>query len=60
MERSFKELRARLANRLFDSLGALERAVIRAVRPWRDKPQHLSQLTFYPGGREARQAIRTL
>jgi transposase len=59
VERFFKELRAQLANRIFDNLDARERVLIRALRHWRDKPQQLSQLTFYPWWRQGCQSIQT-
>jgi putative transposase len=59
VERFFKELRARLANRLFESLEALERTLMRALRHWRDRPHHLSRLTFYPWWRQGVQTIQT-
>lgn len=60
VERFFKELRARLANQLFESIEALEKAVVGALRDWQDKPQQLSRLTFYPWWREGLQTMRTL
>jgi transposase len=60
VERFFKELRRRLANRIFASLESLERVVIRTLHHWQDSPRALSQLTFYPWWRDGLQAIQTL
>lgn len=47
-ERWFEELRRALANRLFDTLDALQDALTEALRPfWQDK-QRLAQLTGFP------------
>ncbi len=47
-ERSFLELRRALANRLFDTLDALQDALTEALqRYWQDKPR-LARLTGYP------------
>lgn len=59
VERFFKELRARLANQIFNSIEALEKAVIDALRSWQKQPQQLSQLTFYPWWRQGLQDIQT-
>jgi putative transposase len=58
VERFFKELRAQLANTIFDSLKALEDALTQAVRNWQGNSQALSHLTFYPWWREGLQAIQ--
>jgi transposase len=57
-ERLFERLRAALANRVFDSLAELERALAAALRPYWDDPAALSRLTAYPWWREATENIR--
>ena len=52
-ERWFEELRAALANRVFDSLEQLETALTKALRPYWTEPGKLSRLTNYPGWKEA-------
>lgn len=47
-EQLFRHLRARLANQVFDSLEALEDALVREIRWLLEHPQQLSQLTAYP------------
>ena len=47
VERLFKELRAALKNRVFDSLGAVEEAVIKAVEPFLKDRARVKKLTFY-------------
>jgi transposase len=48
VERLFEELRAALANRVFDSLAELERALTAALRRYWDDPLALRRLTGYP------------
>lgn len=47
VERLFKELRARLKNRVFESLPAVEAAVIEAVKPFFKDGTRVKRLTFY-------------
>lgn len=47
-ERWFEALRRALANRIFDSLDELERAVTEFLRPYWDDPAKLQRLTGYP------------
>lgn len=47
VERLFKELRAALKNRVFESLQAVETAVIEAVKPYLTDRSHVKRLTFY-------------
>lgn len=42
VERFFKELRSRLANKVFDSLATLERTLVGTVQHWRGTPVALS------------------
>ena len=48
VERFFKELRGRLANRVFDSLEQAYKAVENVVRQFEQQPQVVSQLTLFP------------
>ena len=52
-ERWFEELRAALANQVFDSLEQLETALTEALRPYWAEPGKLSRLTNYPWWKEA-------
>ena len=47
VERLFKELRAALKNRVFESLQAVEEAVIKAVEPFITDGSRVKKLTFY-------------
>ncbi len=47
VERLFKELRAELKNRVFESLQAVEEAVIKAVEPFIKDGSRVKKLTFY-------------
>jgi transposase len=47
VERLFKELRAVLKNRVFESLQAVEEAVIEAVEPFFKDSARVKKLTFY-------------
>lgn len=47
VERLFKELRAALKNRVFESLAAIEEAVIEAVEPFFKDGARVKKLTFY-------------
>ena len=47
VERLFKELRAELKNRVFESLEAIEEAVIKAVEPFMKDGSRVKKLTFY-------------
>jgi hypothetical protein len=46
-ERWFKELRARLSNRVFDSTEAIEEALTEALRPYWEDERLLRRLTGY-------------
>ncbi len=47
VERLFKELRKELKNRVFESLQAIEEAVIKAVEPFMKDGSRVKKLTFY-------------
>ena len=47
VERFFKELRRELRNRVFESLEAVEEAVIEAVKPYLKDGSRVKKLTFY-------------
>lgn len=47
VERLFKELRAELKNRIFESLEAVEEAVIEAIKPFLRNGSRVTKLTFY-------------
>lgn len=47
VERLFKELRAVLKNRIFESLEAVEEAVIEAIKPFLRDGSRVTKLTFY-------------
>ncbi len=47
VERLFKELRAVLKNRVFETLEAVEEAVIKAVEPFFTDGSRVTKLTFY-------------
>lgn len=47
VERLFKELRAVLKNRVFESLQAVEEAVIKAIEPFLKDGSRVKKLTFY-------------
>ncbi len=47
VERLFKELRRELKNRVFESLEAVEEAVIKAVEPFIKDGSQVKKLTFY-------------
>lgn len=47
VERLFKELRAVLKNRVFETLEAVEQAVVRAVEPFFRDGARVTKLTFY-------------
>jgi len=47
VERLFKELRRELKNRVFESLEAVEEAVIEAVKPYLKDGSRVKKLTFY-------------
>ena len=57
MERLFEELRAALANRVFDDLDALDQALTEALRPYWDDPAALRHLTGFPWWLEAVRSI---
>jgi transposase len=59
VERLFEELRAALANRVFDSLAGLERALTAALRRYWDDPPALRRLTAYPWWVEGVRSITT-
>jgi hypothetical protein len=59
-ERWFEELRAALANRVFDTLADLEAALVAALRPYWEEPKRLISLLAYPWWREAVEHITTL
>jgi transposase len=59
-ERLFEALRAVLANRVFDSLAALERALAEALRRYWDDPPALRRLTGYPWWLAGVRTITTL
>jgi transposase len=46
-ERWFEELRARLANRVFETTQAIEEALTEALRPFWEAPERLARLTGY-------------
>ena len=56
-ERLFEELRAALANRVFDDLDALDQALTEALRPYWDDPAALRRLTGFPWWLEAVRSI---
>lgn len=47
VERLFKELRRELKNRVFESLEAVEEAVIKAIEPFLKDGSRVKKLTFY-------------
>ena len=47
VERLFKELRRELKNRVFESLEAVEEAVIKAIEPSQRYGSQVKKLTFY-------------
>lgn len=47
VERLFKELRKELKNRVFESLQAVEEAVVKAVEPFLRDGSRVKKLTFY-------------
>jgi transposase len=47
VERLFKELRRELKNRVFESLQAVEEAVIKAIEPFLEDGSRVRKLTFY-------------
>ncbi len=47
VERLFKELRRELKNRVFESLEAVEEAVIKAIKPFLKDGLRVKKLTFY-------------
>ncbi len=47
VERLFKELRKELKNRVFESLEAIEEAVIKAIEPFLKDGSRVKKLTFY-------------
>ncbi len=47
VERLFKELRKELKNRVFESLQAVEEAVIKAIKPFIKDGARVKKLTFY-------------
>ena len=47
-EQVFRALRAKLANRVFEDLAALEGAIAEHLRPYWDRPATLRRLTAYP------------
>ena len=47
VERLFKELRKQLKNRVFESLEAVEEAVIKAIEPFLKDGSRVKKLTFY-------------
>lgn len=47
VERLFKELRRELKNRVFESLEAIEEAVIKAIKPFLKDGSRVKKLTFY-------------
>ena len=47
VERLFKELRAALKNRVFESLQTVEEAIIKAVEPFIRDGSRVKKLTFY-------------
>ena len=59
VERLFKELRGQLANKVFDTLEALETVLTQTVRAWQENPQALTHLTYYPWWRAGLESIPT-
>ncbi len=47
VERLFKELRAVLKNQVFESLEAVEEAVVKAIEPFLKDGSRVKKLTFY-------------
>lgn len=47
VERLFKELRRQLKNRVFESLEAVEEAVVKAIEPFLKDGSRVKRLTFY-------------
>jgi len=47
VERLFKELLAKLKNRVFESLAAVEETVIETVKPYLEDGSKVKKLTFY-------------
>lgn len=58
-ERWFEELRARLSNRIFESVQELMEALSEALRPYWEDPSALARLTGYGWWVEALSNIRT-
>ena len=58
-ERWFEQLRAALADRVFDTLAELEEALTAALAPYWTEPDRLVRLTAYPWWRDAVQHITT-
>ncbi|MBI3659522.1 transposase, partial [Candidatus Acetothermia bacterium] len=59
VEQLFKQLRARLANQVFENLEALEHALGEALRPYWEAPAHLRCLTAYPWWLRGLHSIQT-
>lgn len=59
VERWFKELRAALSNRIFDTLASMEEALTEAMRPYWEDPGKLARLTGYPWWMQAVSGIQT-
>jgi transposase len=47
VERLFKELRRKLKNRVFETLSAVEAAVVEAIKPYLTNRSIVKKLTFY-------------
>ena len=53
VEQVFRQLRAWLSNRVFDSLDQMTDALIEEIRVFWERPEELIRLTYYPWWREA-------
>jgi len=58
-ERWFQEVRKALANKVFETLSALEDALTETLRPFWETPETLMTLTAYPWWRDAIASIPT-
>lgn len=59
-EQVFRQLRAWLSNRVFESLDQMGDALIEEIREFWDNPQRLVRLTYYPWWRQAVENIPSL
>jgi hypothetical protein len=59
VEQVFRQLKAQLANQLFDNLESLERALSKALAPYWKQPQLLRRLTAYPWWQQGLRSIQT-